>query len=87
MNTRWKQFEALAARAREETGPRLDVTARVLRDLRHAPAVPRSNLPLWVISGASLAAASIILVLSVQCWQSWTDPWSGLFDALTLVMQ
>jgi hypothetical protein len=83
----WERFEALAARAREETGPRVEITARVLRDIRRAPPERIAEFSLWAFSGLSLAAASIVAVLAIQSWTTLSDPLSGLFDTLTMVMQ
>jgi hypothetical protein len=86
MNT-WERFETLAARAGDETGPHVDATARVLRHISRLPAQQCADLPLWVASGLSLAAASIVAVLAIQSWAAAADPLSSLFDTLTIVMQ
>ena len=83
----WQQFEALAACARAETGSPVEVTAGVLREIRRTSAGQRADVPLWLFSGLSLVAASIVLLLAIQTWTAATDPLSALFDALTMVMQ
>jgi hypothetical protein len=83
----WERFETLAARAHEETGPPVEVTARVLHDIHGTPARPSADLLLWLFSGLSLTAASIVALLATQSWAAANDPLSALFDTLTMVMQ
>jgi hypothetical protein len=84
---RWEHFETLAARARDETGPRIDVTARVMDQLRRRAVAPAADWPLRLFSALSAAAAATVLVLAVQSWMVAVDPLNGLFDTLTMVMQ
>ena len=83
----WERFETLAARARHETGPHVEVTPGVLNEIRRTPAGQLANLPLWLFSGLSLVAASIVLLLATETWIAATDPLLTLFDTLTMVMQ
>jgi hypothetical protein len=85
--TELERFAQLAAKARGEPPPAIDVAARVLRDLRQMVRQESLNPPLLVFSGLSLLAASIVAVLAIQSWEPLADPLSGLFDSLTLVMQ
>ena len=83
----WGHFETLAARAHDETGPCIDVTAGVLDDLRRGAVTPAADWPLCLFSGLSAAAAVMVLVMAIQSWTAAVDPLSGLFDTLTMVMQ
>ncbi|MFZ5830172.1 MAG: hypothetical protein ACOY3P_08790 [Planctomycetota bacterium] len=82
-----QRFAELAARAREESPPPIDVRDRVLATI--AAPRPRSGIdqPLAVCSVVSALAASIAAVMAVEMWSALTDPMTGLFDTLTLVMQ
>jgi hypothetical protein len=81
----WEQFEALAARARDESGPHIDVTARVMDELRRRAATPVVDWPLRLFSALSAAAAVTVAVLAIQACT--VDPLSGLFATFTMVMQ
>jgi hypothetical protein len=82
-----ERFVELAIKAHGEPAPAIDVTARVLRDIRQAVGGEGINPPLLIFSGLSLLAASIVAVLAIQSWEVLADPLSGLFDSLTMVMQ
>jgi hypothetical protein len=84
---RWEHFETLAALARDETGPRIDVTVGVLDDLRRRAVRPVADWPLCLFSGLSALAAVMVLAMAIQSWTAAVDPLSGLFDTLTMVMQ
>ncbi len=84
---RWEHFETLAARTRDETGPRIDVTARVMDELRRRAVSPVADWPLRLFSVLSAGAAVTVLVLAIQSWTAAADPLCGLFDTLTMVMQ
>jgi len=69
-----KQVEQLAARARTEAAPEVEVSAAVLRRLRSAPVeeVPVRWLA-WAV-GAVAAVAAPVAVLAVEVYQLWSDP-------------
>jgi hypothetical protein len=86
-----EQFELLASAARRERVPRLDVTARVLARIRPAEArragrLPLEEVPLLAVSGLSVLAATIVVVLAVDAWAPLVDPLAGLFTPLMMVM-
>jgi hypothetical protein len=83
----WEQFEALAARAHDETGPRIDVAGRVMSELRQRAAAPAVDWPLRLFSVLSAAAAATVAVLAFQAYTAATDPLCSLFATLTMVMQ
>jgi hypothetical protein len=85
--TELERFARLAAKARGEQSPAVDVTDRVLRDIRQRVRQESLNPPWLVFSGLSLLAASIVAVLAIESWAVLADPLSGLFDSLTMVMQ
>lgn len=85
--TRWERFRELAAAARSEPVPPLDVTARVLAALRE-PDRPKEPWLAWLaMTGASLASAGILLAWAVEGWVSLTDPLSVWFASLLVVLQ
>ena len=45
------------------------------------------DLPLLVISGLSMLAASLMVAVTLWAWAPLTDPLSNLFCSLTLVMR
>jgi hypothetical protein len=83
----FSRFEQLAAQARAERVPPIDVTVPVLRNIRSAVAEHSINGPLAVVSGFSLLAASIMAAVAAQMWSELVDPLSVLFDSLMMVMQ
>jgi hypothetical protein len=85
--TELEKFERWAAAARGEPAPTLDVADRVLRDLRYPNGRAGLERPLMVWAGLSVAAAAAVCVLAYQDWTLLTDPMSGLFDTLNLVMR
>jgi hypothetical protein len=85
--TKLEDFERWAEVARDEPVPPVDVAARVLRDLRRANGRASFERAMAVWAGLSVAAASIVFVLALDAWASITDPMSGLFDSLTMVMR
>lgn len=78
------QFERLVQTAREEQTPRIDVAARVAATVN---AIQReragcwlwdgrmaADSPLLVFAGLSLAAAVLVGMLALPCWESLQDP-------------
>jgi hypothetical protein len=84
---RWEQFEALAARAHDETGPCVDVAGRVMSELRRRPPAPAVDWPLRLFSVLSAAAPATVAVLAIQAYSAATDPLASLFATMTMVMQ
>ncbi len=82
-----EDFESWSRGAREEPVPPIDVAARVVRDLRYANDRAGFERSMAVWAGLSMAAASLACVLAFHAWTSITDPMSGLFDSLTMVMR
>lgn len=87
MMNRDERFEAWAARARQETVPSVDVVAGVVHRIQAGSPRRESDMPWYVCSGLSVLAASVMLVVALDSWQSLTDPLAGLFSSLTMVMQ
>ncbi len=80
------RFKRLAGIAREERPPAIDVTDRVMS----AIALPGRNravdVPLAVLSGLSLLAASVAVAVAIQSWGAVADPMAVFFSPLTGVM-
>lgn len=70
-----ERIRKLAARARMESPPQVDVTDRVMMVLRAEAAhtVPTVRPLAWV-AGVSLAAAIPAAVLGLWVWSTLTDP-------------
>jgi hypothetical protein len=85
----WETVERLAASARLEKPPRIDVTERVMQSLR-ARRPQRQRLPdtpLLGFSAISFASAVIVGLFAVQAWLSMHDPMVHLFDTVAMVMK
>jgi hypothetical protein len=78
--TEWERFQRLAALARRDPAPRLDVAARALRTIRAIKSPQTVDLPMLIFSGVSLVAASIGIVLAMQAWSPLSDSLSGMFQ-------
>ncbi len=76
------RFEALAARARLESPPTLDVTQRVLRRLQHVEHAYPLDWVLPLLTGLSAAAAAIVTALALDAWNVLTDPLAGFLHPL-----
>ncbi|MCE9547733.1 MAG: hypothetical protein K8T25_19860 [Planctomycetia bacterium] len=87
MNDPLKQFAALAAEASGAPGPPLDVSARVIADLRCVRPEPRVDWPLVTVSGLALAASLLVAVWGFDLWSTLTDPFGGLLEPLAMVIQ
>ena len=68
------KFDRLAAAAREETAPSIDVTDRVLASLQPQVETPASDRMLWLTALASLAAAVTVMIVANQYGVLTTDP-------------
>jgi hypothetical protein len=72
-----KIVERLAAHARLETLPSVDVANRVVARLRQV--APPSVWPLALFVSATAVAAVLILIISMPLFDLFTDPWSACF--------
>ncbi|HVC97312.1 MAG TPA: hypothetical protein VND64_26765 [Pirellulales bacterium] len=84
----WQTFEKLAARARGEVAPRVDVAAQVLQSVRtRSCRASRIDAPLLLFAGAALAAAILLATFALPAWDSVHNPLVFQFKPLTLVMK
>lgn len=91
------RFERLARLAREDAPPAIDVTERVLSQLRErtdaveslpvAAPPDREWVGLLVGAGIAVTAAAIALTIGVPSWESMNDPLAGWFDQFNVVLQ
>lgn len=84
------RFAAMAAKARREPVPTVDVTARVLTQL-HADQVyvqPQSvdSLATWTAVVSSVLALSILLI-ALPSWLQMLDPLSEMLEPFGSVLQ
>jgi hypothetical protein len=82
-----QEFERLAAEARKETVPVVDVSERVVQTVRVPFAPPQVDWPLWISAGLSVAAAIIVMLIAVQSGAFTMDPFAELVSNLTPVIQ
>lgn len=96
-----EQFERLAALARDDSPPPIDVADRVLARLqsgsedasrgasegRLAVRPDREWIELVVGAGLAITAAAIALSIGVPVWESMNDPLAGWFEQFNVVMQ
>lgn len=86
------QFERLAQAARGEHTPRIDVAARVaatVNAIQRERAAYRAagDSPLLVFAGLSLAAAVLVGMLALPCWESLQDPLVAFCKPLTNIFE
>jgi hypothetical protein len=81
------RFSRLASRARAELPPPIEVTDRVLRAIRCAPAASPAEAHLLLFAGLSVAAAVAIAACAIGALGPMCDPMSGFFSAMSMVMQ
>ena len=84
-----KRFEELAAAARREQAPGVDVTDRVLQSLRERDLSPGHAMekPLLMFSAVSFASAVIVAIIAAQTWFSGHDPLVDMIGSLAMVMK
>jgi hypothetical protein len=83
---RMERFEQLAALARQEPVPALDVAPRVLATLGQSRPQPASA-PMFAFAGLALLAASVMVTWAWDALLSISDPLGSLFHPLALVLQ
>ena len=84
-----EQLRILAARARAEIPPQIDVTQRVLSILSAGqvrPAIVSERPLMWLAAFASASAVSAV-VFAVIAEYLWTDPLMEISKAVSWVMQ
>ena len=74
----WETFESLAERARREQPPEVDVVMPVLRRLRQYR-LP-SDRGLWILTAGALAAAALVLAVSLPYFATAMDPLTALME-------
>jgi hypothetical protein len=72
-------FEKLTGRARLEDVPPVDVSRRVIRRLSHAP--QPSTWPWSLMAATSVAAAILVVALTLPTYQTITNPLNAAFIA------
>ncbi len=68
------RIAAIAARARMEAAPRVDVTAAVLRRLRAPQGESASERPMYWLAAGALAAAVVVAMISMPYVSGALDP-------------
>lgn len=88
MTSSLSDFERLAAAARREPFPHVNVTGQVLARIRRSGyPVARIDSPALVFAGAALAAAALVAIWALPAWDSVHDPLVALFKPLSLVLE
>lgn len=80
-----KWLSQMAARAREASAPRIDVTEAVLARIHES--VPESYDAMAIMAGSSMAAACIVLIYAIQAWSALNDPFSTMLASMSMVLQ
>jgi len=71
----------LAASARAETAPRLDVAERVIERLAGAAETERTGVLAWTAAACG-AGAVLTVVVALQAWFDFGDPMTELMRAM-----
>jgi hypothetical protein len=86
-----KQFERMVEAARGERAPRIDVASRVLATVESYKYRPAASLwadsPLLAFAGFSLAAAALVAMLALPCWESVQDPLVAFCKPLSAIFE
>ena len=75
----------LAAAARADAPPLVDVTERVLADLPAPARAPRAML--WAFAGACSTAAAAVIVLALNVEAAGQDPMGEFLQSITGMIQ
>ncbi|MFC1572721.1 hypothetical protein ACFL6M_03890 [Candidatus Eisenbacteria bacterium] len=79
-----KHLDKIAARARGEQPPRVDVSERVVTHLLQRQ--PRVDRPLLVFALGSVAAAIVVALITIPLLNSVSDPLWALFQPTHVLM-
>jgi len=77
----------LAAAARPDAPPDVDVAGRVLRTVRGPAPAPQTDRALWVLAAVSSVAAAVVAAVAAQSYLAWQDPLQALFGPAGMVMR
>lgn len=77
-----KTIEKLAQAARSEASPMFDVSGYVLGQMRMVQVQKANLLPIEFFAALTAVAASIVIVLSVNAWQTIINPMAQLIAPL-----
>ena len=84
----FQRFTQLAATARGEDVPSLDVTERVMERITPIDiSADGPNRVLAVCGIVSALAAGLAVAVTVWAWSAWADPLSQLFTQTATVIQ
>lgn len=77
-----KTIEKLAKAAQNEAMPAFDVSSYVLGQMRMVQVQKANLLPIEFFAALTAVAASIVIVLSVNAWQTIINPMTQLIAPL-----
>lgn len=80
------KWSALVEQARQEPAPSVDVTGTVAAALDRATLVPTADWTTWMAAGASVAAATMMVVSLQLLGISWSEPFGDWFSSMFVVM-
>lgn len=84
-------IERLAAVARGDSPPAVDVAPRVIAALRERAVADQGasylEKPFFVFGAASVACAVIMVIVALQTGTAQPDPLADMFTSLAMVMQ
>lgn len=73
-----KDIDDLAAQARKEAAPEIDVTRQVLYQLQSVP--PARDWALPLLTASSLITASVVAFIGISIFKALNDPLAPLFE-------
>ncbi len=83
-----EQFELLAAQARHERAPTINVVGNVLGEVRARSYVSFApTRPLAIFTGLSLSAAALVFLLALPAWESECNPLAAMFEPIARLLQ
>ncbi len=83
-----ERFEELAAEARRDRPPLVDVTDAVMREIDAlSPIERRQRRVLYAMTAMSAIAAIVVAMITVSMYQQMTDPLAGLLAESSRMIQ
>jgi hypothetical protein len=83
-----EEFELLAAQARHEHAPAINVVGHVLSEVRARSYVSLTpTRPLAIFTGLSLSAAALVVLLALPAWESECNPLAAMFEPIARLLQ
>jgi hypothetical protein len=83
-----ERFEHVAAEARRDRPPLIDVTDAVMREIGElSPLERREQRVLYAMTALSAVAAIVVALITVSMYEQMTDPLVGLLAETSRIVQ